>query len=251
MSTLRRIVIGGAIIGGLIVSAGLLATLGDPELRRAGSAAAQAPSGERAIAVRGEGRVMVMPDTARVTLGVQIRDTDLSVAQAEASRAMDAVIQSLRDNGIEERQIRTVVFSVSVERDWNREGQPIIGYSVHHLVGATVRPMDRAAEVIDDAVRAGANTVSDVVFTVEDVDAAVRQAREQAMNDARQRAEHLASLAGVTLGMPIAISEGAAPPPIPMAMAIEGRAEMDAAAPPIQPGETEVTVTLAVSYAIE
>lgn len=212
---------------------------------RPGAAAAE-PSAERVISVSGEGRVFARPDLALITLGVELSDPDLSTVQQQANQRMDAVFAELESRGIPEDKIETVTYSIWVERDYERPDQPITGYRVTYLVEVHVQPVDRAGEIIEAAVSAGANTVPGVSFTVADPAALLRQARERAMADARDKAAHLAQLAGVSLGAPVRIAEGSAyPVPVPVE-----RAAADAASA-LPPGQTVVTVSVAVDYAIE
>ncbi|CCF83137.1 SIMPL domain-containing protein [Nitrolancea hollandica] len=216
-------------------------------------AEAQEQPHQRTITVSGEGRVSVTPDTAQVTLGVQIQKPDLGAAQQEANQKMDAVLAALKTNGVADDQIKTVTYNISVQRDWQKEGQPIIGYQVTHLVQVKVKPMNKVSAVIDAAVAKGANAVNDVVFTVENQDAPLQQAREQAVNNARVKAEQLAKLTGVGLGGPVTVSETSTMPPMPIPMAREAAAPAAAggAATAVQPGQSEVTVNLTISYAIQ
>jgi uncharacterized protein YggE len=116
-----------------------------------------------------------------------------------------------------------------------------------------VKPMNKVSAVIDAAVAKGANAVNDVVFTVENQDAPLQQAREQAVNNARVKAEQLAKLTGVGLGGPVTVSETSTMPPMPIPMAREAAAPAGAgsAATAVQPGQSEVTVNLTISYAIQ
>jgi len=87
-----------------------------------------------------------------------------------------------------------------------------------------------------------------VQFSVENMDALVQQAREQAMANAKSKAEQLAKLGGVTLGAPISISEGTSMPPQPFAARDAASVPSGAAAAPIQTGQNEITVSVTVSY---
>ncbi|MDI3341473.1 MAG: SIMPL domain-containing protein [Sphaerobacter sp.] len=251
MSRSRRFIVAAALVGLLVVGGGFMALLGDRGGRPlGGQAAAETPSNQRVVTVGGEGRVLVPPDTAQVVLGATGQGPDLGPVQEQVNGQMDAILAALRDAGIPKDQIRTVTFNISVDRDWQQPSSPITGYTVTHLVQVKVQPLAEVSGIIDKAVAAGANVVSDVSFTVEDRDAAVRQAREQAMEDARRKAEHLAQLGGVQLGPPVSISESAAPPPTPVPMAREA---LDAAAgsAAIQPGQNEIVVNVVVSYGIQ
>jgi uncharacterized protein YggE len=72
-------------------------------------------------------------------------------------------------------------------------------------------------------------------------------AREQAIADARRKAEIYAKAAGVTLGAPISISEGGSPAPIQF----RKMAAPMAAAAPVAQGEETLAVTVSVSWAIK
>ena len=206
----------------------------------------------RTVSVSGEGRVSLAPDIVMMTLGVDIRNTDLTAAQNEAEATMESVLAALKAAGVDEKDLQTSGYSINVERDWNQATQPIIGYLVSHTVTAKVRSVDNAGAVLASAVDAGANNVGGVWFALDDSAAAVQQARELAVADAAARAEELARLTNSTLGPVQHISEGGngyAPP-----MAASGGAAYDsserAASVSINPGQTEVVISVSVTYAI-
>ena len=217
-----------------------------------GRATAAESDATRTINVSGEGRVSMTPDVAVLNLGVTIRDPQLATAQSNATTAMNAVRDALKSAGVTDRDIQTSNYSVYVEQDYNQPNQPVIGYNVNQMVTAKVRQIDKAGDVIQAAVDAGANQISGIWFTLEDTSDAVRQARELAVADARARAEHLASLSNATLGPVQTISEGYSTPGAPVPYAASGAAAESAAmAPKIDPGTMEVIVTVSVSYAMQ
>lgn len=258
MSIIRRaafILLALAAIPALLVGAGLLAALGTESGGPAGQTAAaqtpttQVPTTQRVITVSGQGQVMVSPDTAQVQLGVQAQGADLATVQQQVNSAMNAVLAALKSAGIPDNQIRTVVYSVSVQRDPKAPDSPITGYQVTHLVQVKVTPVDKVGAVVDAAVGKGANLVNGIQFIVENQDAAERQARQLAMADARNKAEQLAQLGSVQIGQPVTISETQASPPTPIA--VPGAVARDVVSTEIQPGQSEVTVNVTVSYAIQ
>ena len=100
--------------------------------------------------------------------------------------------------------------------------------------------------------------IDSISFSIDDLSVYYEEAREEAMADAKAKAEQLAELAGVKLGKPIYISDGfQVPPPIyPRAeFVLPAPAPAPAPAPviempPISLGETEVSLTVQVAYAI-
>jgi uncharacterized protein YggE len=207
-------------------------------------AAQQTAASERLISVTGEGRVSLTPDIATLTLGVEVFDPDAAAAQRAVAERMTSVLAVFRRAGVPENQIATVVYSITVERDWQQPSAPVTGYRVTHLVEVKLQPVERVGEVLTQAVRAGANVVQGVSFSVANPAAALRQARELAVRDARDRAAQLAQLSGVGLGEPVRIAEFfVTPPPVPV--------KIDAAADaPVPVGETTVVVSVSIDYAI-
>lgn len=234
----------------LALAAGLFA--GFAAWGRGDVATAEETNTERTVSVNGEGRVSLAPDTVYMTLGVDEVNAELSAAQNAAKTTMDAVIAALKSAGVAEKDIQTSTYSINMERDYNQPAQPITGYRVTHTVNAKVRNLDSGGAVIEAAVNAGANNIQNVWFGLEDQDAAMKQAREQAVADARAKAEELARLANSTLGPVTTITEySGGSQPIPYAAsAASGAADMKAAAPTINPGQTEVVMSVQVTYAL-
>ncbi|HLB29443.1 MAG TPA: SIMPL domain-containing protein [Dehalococcoidia bacterium] len=211
----------------------------------------QADSPSQGIMVGGQGVVSAPPDVAVLTLGASARAATVSDASAQVADAMNRLLNSLKGNGVQEKDIQTVQFSVHEEREY-RNGQSIlVGFRATHTVRAKVREVAKAGRIIDDAVRAVGDLLQlqGIAFAIDDPTALRAQAREKAMAEARAKAEQLARLAGVTLGRPLSISEGTAlPPPIPLPLRA---APENAGGQPIASGEMEVAVNVQVLYAIQ
>lgn len=240
-------------IAGALVAVALVAAVIVSAASRDGGASAQETDASRTINVSGEGRVSLPPDVVMMDLGVSVRDEGLGAAQSQAADQMRSVIDALRASGVAENDIQTSNYSIYAERDYNQPEQPLIGYTVSQTVVAKVRELDNAGSVIEAAVEAGANQVNNVWFALENPEEAVRQARELAVKNARAKAEELARLTNSTLGPVQTISEGYSPAPMPVEYRAYDTAESaaGAAAPPINPGQTEVVLTVNVAYAIQ
>jgi len=99
-------------------------------------------------------------------------------------------------------------------------------------------------------VKAGANLVGGITFTVDDPQGVEDEGRELAVIDARRRAEELAKLNGVTLGPVVQISEVITGAPSPVAVRQEAMPVAVGGGPTIMPGEQEYTVSIQITYAI-
>jgi len=201
------------------------------------------------VTATGTATVIATPDEAAFSVGVELQAETAAGALADASQKMEAVISALRAKGVDERDLRTSNVSLSPVYDYSREGQAprLVGYAANEQLSVAVRDIDATGMLIDAAVSAGATTVSGVSFTVADPTKATDEARKAAVEDARRRAEGLAAAAGVGLGSPISIVETSATPPAPVYR--EAMVAADGAVP-IQPGTTEVIVSVEVVFAI-
>jgi hypothetical protein len=207
------------------------------------------PATPATVYVSGSGVVTMAPDTASVVIGVNVIEATLSAAQEKATSQMTAVIDALKAAGIDEKDIQTVNYSVSVIQDFDQNGNPaqIKGFQVSNQVNVTVRDLDKLGSILDTVVAKGANAIYGISFYVNDPTPAASQARTLAVQDAKKKADELAAAAGMKVGRVLSISETSSPTPAPVAM---GRAEAaDAAAPvPIQTGSTTVSVDVQVTY---
>jgi uncharacterized protein YggE len=241
------------ILGALVVlalAAALISNIADRDSK--GSVSAAETDATRTISVNGEGRVTIQPDTFYITIGIDELDADLATAQSRAAEKMNAVIDALKAAGVAEDDIQTSGYSIYMDRDYNQPSQPILGYHVTHTVNAKVRDLSKAGTTIEAAVNAGANNIQNVWFGLENQDGAIKQARELAVADARAKAEELARLTNATLGPVQSVSEssgGGAPVPYATDLAA-GESDARAMAPTINPGTTEVVMSVSMVYAI-
>ena len=203
------------------------------------------------IWVTGQGETVVVPDLALLSLGIEAQADTVSEAQGQAIEAMDRVMEALRDNGVGEKDIQTQRFSIYPVTKWIRDEdeEEITGYRVTNIVLAKIREVDEAGAIIDAVAQAGGDytRIQGISFTIDDPAPYYEEARTKALEDAENKAEQLADLAGVRLGKPTYISEGAIyQPPISR----EDMAAVPGAVTPISPGELEITLNVQVAYAI-
>jgi len=211
-------------------------------------------SQQEGIWVSGTGKVAVAPDIATLRLGISAQEATVAEAQIKAVEAMDRVMTALIDHDVAEEDIQTQYFSIRQVTKWDREKEEeiVIGYRVTNMVTAKIREIDKTGSIIDAVAAAGGDLtrINSISFSVDDPSAYYEEARQKAMADARAKAEQLAELAGVSLGKPTYISEGISIPPIyPRSVYVE-EAPIPAPPTPISPGETEVSLTVQVVYAI-
>jgi uncharacterized protein YggE len=207
----------------------------------------------RTLSVAGSGQSYLAPDIAYIYIGVHTEKQTAAEAVDESNSQTQKLIQAIQDFGIDAKDIRTTNFSIWPMDQYDpASGRPTgeKTYAVDNTVYVTVRELDRLGDLLDTAVEAGANTVNSVQFDVADKDAALKEARIDAMKDAETQAKELAEAAGLTLGEVQSINFVDNQYPIFDGKGGGGGAAAEAAAVPIQPGQLTFTVTVNITYAI-
>ncbi|HUS82601.1 MAG TPA: SIMPL domain-containing protein [Dehalococcoidia bacterium] len=206
------------------------------------------------ITVSGEGKATGQPDIALLSLGISTLRPTVAEARDEAASTMQKVIDSVKGNGVAEKDIQSTQYSIYPEYDYSIRGsQKLLGYRITNTVSIKVRDIDKTSDVLDGATAAGGDLtqVQNITFTIDEPDALRDQAREDAVKDAKARAQRLADTAGVKLGDPISITESSVSPPVPMAADMRETLGSGEESTPIQPGELDVNLTVQVVFAIE
>jgi len=216
-----------------------------------------APGASRTIAVTGTSTVTLAPDTAYFSAGVTDTNADITAVQNSVNTKTTAIIDALRLGGVDvTKDAKTSGYSVQPQYNYPQNGSPMLtGYRVTNSVNVTVRDINKAGQLLSAVTQAGANQVGGVSFGLADPEAANSMAREQAVMNARSRAETLAKASGIAIGTVMTVDDQSnTPPPRPVAYgyATSGTAASGSAAvpPPIQTGETSVTATVRVTYTI-
>jgi len=202
------------------------------------------------ISVTGEARISVPPDLAQIDAGVTSDGKTAREASDANNAAMGKVLLALKGAGIDEKDYQTSRLSLQPQYSPSKVSGPatVVGYRASNRVTIRLRDVTKVANVVDTLVTSGANEIGGINFMVSQASKLLDDAREQAVADARRKAEIYAKAAGVTLGAPLSISEeGAAQPLFRARMA----APMAAAATPVAQGEETLSITVGMTWAIK
>ena len=158
------------------------------------------------IAVTGSATVQAEPDMVTLSLGVEETKSDVAAAQATVNEKIAAVVEALKNAGIDEKDVQTGYYSIY--NNYNYDDPSDIQYVASCSLNVIVRDLSKAGEMIDVAVAAGANQVGGVTFGVADLTALQDRALELAVADGIRRAGVMAKAAGVTLpALPESVEE--------------------------------------------
>lgn len=203
------------------------------------------------FSVSGEGNVTLVPDIATTTVGVTAQGKTVSAVQQTLNERMNAITTAVKKLGIDNKDIKTSGYNISPDYDYNDGRSRIVGYNASARLTVKVRKIDTINQVIDAATANGATDVSGVSFDVDDRTKAENEARAEAVTQAKTKAAAAAKAGGFSLGRIVNYSEssGQSPRPVMFDMAAES-APAQKAETTIEPGSTEVRLTVTLSYEI-
>jgi uncharacterized protein YggE len=212
------------------------------------------------ITVSAQGEIFAKPDLAIVNFSVVSERKSVDEAMKENTRKMNAIIDFMKGNGIEDRDLRTIAFRVEPRYEWHngdrfhhRDRRVLVGYEVHQSLEVRIRDMEKIGVIIQGGTNLGANQVGSLRFTIDNQEGLKNQAREQAITKAKEKAEILASQLGVKLVRIVNFSEDYRRPFIPpfdfgVREVMAPAAEL--APPEIEIGEDKIQSFVQITYEI-
>ncbi|MBU2214024.1 SIMPL domain-containing protein [Patescibacteria group bacterium] len=203
------------------------------------------------ISVQGKATLYAEPDLAELQLGVQTgRQKTAQDAMETLQRGMDAILVSLTELDVQEKDIQTQSLWLNPAYDWIDGEQIFRGYEASQGLLIRLRDLSKVGLALTSATNAGANQVSGVNFRIEDFETLHMQAREKAIARAQQDAEELAMQLGVDLGKIVGFSESGLVDPSPY-IGKGGNGYGGGGDTPIPTGQQEITAQVYISYKIK
>jgi len=208
------------------------------------------------ITVSGTGEIYAKPDLALISFSVVIEKKTVEEAMTESAKKMNAVIDSVKKQGVEKKDLKTTNFAISPRYEWPkdeflREKRILVGYEVTQSLEVKIRDLAKIGDVIQAATEAGVNQVGDLQFTIDKQDELKSQARKEAIEKARVKAKEMAEQLGVKLIRITNFNEDwIMPVPSPYFME-KGKGLGSAEAPQIETGENKIEVTVGLTYEID
>jgi len=204
--------------------------------------------------VTATGKTTRTPDLATIDAGVVTQAATAAAALSDNSARMAKVLAALKKAGVESRDIATSTVRLNPQYRYADNQPPAItGYQATNTVTVKFHDIAKSGSILDALVAEGANQISGPNLSLENPDAALDEARTDAVTRARARAELYAKAAGMTVSRIISIDENGenagSPPPRPVMYArVAAAPQADTA---IEPGTTDVTVTLSVRFLLK
>jgi uncharacterized protein YggE len=236
---------GAVALGAFVVAIAALSVRTAPA---SGAPTSETPA-THTITVSATGKVTVVPDVARLSLGVTINKPTVRAAREAAAKAMTDIIAALKALGIADADIRTTNLSLYPQYA-NSSPVKIVGYQISEQVQVTVRDLDKAGDAVDAATAKGATDVNGISFEIADPVKVQDDARAAAVEAARTSAQAMAKAGGVSLGAVVSITDATTVSPIYYDYGGVKAAAPDSVATPVQPGTQDLSAMVTVVFEI-
>ncbi len=208
------------------------------------------------LSVSGNSELTVEPDQAVIYVGIIVENASAQIAQEKNSALSTAVIDALKVAGIKASDIESHYYSLNKNSDWDPVDQKYIdnGYMLTHTLKVTTSDIENVGKYINAAINAGANNVNQISFELsKDKEKQVRaQALDLAIVAAREKAQSMATSAGISIGEVTTVSENNfnympyyANAKYDQAMVESGSANY------VSPQKVDVTSSVQIGYEIE
>lgn len=218
------------------------------------------------INVSGKGTVVAIPDIAEVSFSVVETGKSVAVAQEKVTEKMNAIIDDIKSMGVEDKDIKTTGYNSYPKYEYQTTTicsvgycppgkQVLTGYEVTHNITVKIRKTDEAGDVLTKLGSLGASNISGLSFVVDDIEAVKKQAREEAIENAKAEAKILSKALGLKLVKIVSFSEQG-DYPIYYGMGgdmVEGRAMSvvsTAKSPDLPVGENEIVSNVSIVYEV-
>jgi len=160
------------------------------------------------ITVNGEAVVTVQPDQIVINFGIETWDKDIMLAKQKNNDIMQKALKVIKDAGIPDKDVQTDYLSVEPRYDDSYEKKDFIGYFIRNTFVVTLSNPEKVEELVSSVLQSGVNYIHGIDFQTTEFKKYREQARDLALNVAKEKAEKMASALGQTIGDPVQISEG-------------------------------------------
>jgi len=217
----------------------------------------------KSFSVFADGKVVALPDVAKVTFGVISEGgKDLSKLQNENTSKVNQIIAFLKKEGIENKDIKTINYNISPRYQYyscssdEKLSKPcpppeIVGYTLTQEVSVKIRDFTKISNILGGIVSNGANNVSSLSFEVDDLTALQNQARDIAISKAKEQAKIIAKVGGFNLGKLISLNISYDNFSRDMLYASQSvKVAKEVSLPEVEPGSKEVVASVTLQYEI-
>jgi uncharacterized protein YggE len=210
------------------------------------------------VSVSGIGTVMVQPDMVQMDINFSYVAQTTKQAKEEVDQKMGQILDILKEEGIEDKSIRTSSLNYGAEIEY-RDGRSVqIGQRADQTIAVIINDIvdnsNKFSVLLDKITTIDRVVIRNIKFDTENKMELFKQTRELAYQKALDKANQYANLSGLKIVKPLTISEERSRDILfgtyKKNVAYE-TAELSARPAPVPTGEQEVTSEVMVTFLLE
>ncbi|EKE18983.1 MAG: hypothetical protein ACD_9C00178G0002 [uncultured bacterium] len=211
------------------------------------------------VSVIGHGKVAYQPDTATVTLGVQIDKAPTAQdALNQLNEKITRIVSAMESLGIKKEDVQTQAYTLYPQYDYRDNVSNVSGYNANQKISIKASNVQQDRELISKIIslasEAGTNQVTGIDFSVSNMNDLKQQARILAINDAKSKSADLAEASGVKIGKIVNWYENVVQSPgEPQPMGYGGSdmaVSKEASSPQVPTGTQEIIMEIVLNYSV-
>lgn len=160
---------------------------------------------QKQISVSGTSSINIAPELARFNFLIEKRGKNLSKIKADVDNKAKRLVNLCKKLGIKTKDITAA--EVTIEPRYNYNKNTFLGYRITRSISAVLYDLRKYSKVIEGAVKSGITNIENISLELKKETSLENQALAAAVLTAKNKAELLASMAGVRLGNVIIINE--------------------------------------------
>ena len=205
---------------------------------------------QNTISVSGEGKVMVKPDEAVLSIGVETNNPDAKVAKSENDAVMAKMIDFLKKSGMDAKDYKTERVNLYQRQDYESKEKY---YQAGQTIQIQIKDLTKYETIMAGLIDAGANQINGVQFKSSQMEKYESDARKKAVQNAQKKAQDYAEALGQNVGTAIVVSENSTQSVFPRVyqMKAAAYAESDSVAQTLAEGEIEITANINITFQLK
>ena len=161
------------------------------------------------ISVAGKGESISVPNVATFSFSVTETSKDVTDAQTKATTKINNALKALKDGGVEDKDIKTASYTINPHYEYTQSacvngycpgGKSVLtGYDVSQTIEVKVRDLKKAGALFATIGSLNVQNVNGLTFSIDNIDTIKAEARQLAIENAKQKAQALAQQLGVKI----------------------------------------------------
>lgn len=203
------------------------------------------------VTFTGEGKATATPDVAVADVSIVTEAATSKAAQDANTKKSKQVVDFLKNQGIEEKDIKTTGYNLYPQYNYPQFEKPAInGYTLNQSLQVKIRDLGKVSAILDGIVANGTNQVNNLSFQVDDPEKLKADVRAKAIADAKQKADTLENQIGIHLGKIVNFSENFDGGPVPIYIR-DATGSFGGGGPTVPTGQNEIIINVSITYQIK